>query len=387
MKKYYLLLLLFPFSGFTFEIDNNFSELHENFVFKAGEGGYFCFRTPTMVRSNQGTILAFSEGRVESSEDEGDIDIVMKRSNDNGKTWSPLQVVENDGTNPCKNQCPVVLPNGRILLVWLWNKSIPSEKDRSRRDVYFTFSDDEGVSWTKSKNITTSVYLPYWGWSGLGPCHGIVKTLEPHKGRVIIPSRHEDNIDGKSFSHIIYSDNNGETWQIGGSALRRKTTESTVVELSDGSIMLNSRNGADGQQYRMVSISKDGGESFFSTDACFVLNEPTCQGSLLRYSFNSITKKANILFSNPNSSEKSVRVNGTIRLSDDDGSTWTKSFRYSQPSPAFSGYSDIMLMPDNSAVGVLFETGRHYRKDLRNRSFCMETRGPILNNNRSYWRI
>jgi sialidase-1 len=292
MKKYYLLLLLFPFSGFTLKIDNNFSELPENFVFKAGEGGYFCFRTPTMVRSNQGTILAFSEGRVESS-------------------------------------------------------------------------DDEGVSWTKSKNITPSVYLPYWGWSGLGPCHGIVKTLEPHKGRVIIPSRHEDNIDGKSFSHIIYSDDNGETWHIGGSALRRKTTESTVVELSDGSIMLNSRNGADGQQYRMVSISKDGGESFFSTDACFVLNEPTCQGSLLRHSFNSITKKANILFSNPNSSEKSVRVNGTIRLSDDDGSTWTKSFRYSQPSPAFSGYSDIMLMPDNSAVGVLFETGRHYRKDLR----------------------
>lgn len=334
----------------------------ENFVFKSNEEGYSCFRTPTMVISKKGTILAFCEGRVDNWKDESDIDIVLKRSFDNGKTWTSLQVLENDGKNPCKNQCPVVLNNGRIVLVWLWNKAIPSEKDRTTREVYVTFSDDEGITWSKSKNITSSVYLSHWGWSGMGPCHGIVKTIEPHKGRIIIPARHEDK---RSFSHVIYSDDNGETWKIGGSALRNRTTESTVVELSDGKIMLNSRNGMDGQQYRMVSISNDGGESFTRTESCLTLNEPTCQGSLIRHSINSTTGKANILFSNPNSSDKSIRVNGTLRLSENDGETWIKSFRYSQPAPAFSGYSDLALMPYSNDIAVLFETGKHYKKNNR----------------------
>jgi len=334
----------------------------ENFVFKAGESGYFCFRAPTMVVTQRGTILAFCEGRVNSAADEGDMDIVMKRSTDNGQSWTELQVIENDGQNPCKNQCPVVLPNGRILLVWLWNKSINSERERTTREVYYTYSDDDGKTWAKSKNITASVYRPDWGWSGMGPCHGIVKTFEPHKGRIIIPSRHEEK---RSFSHVIYSDDNGETWQIGGSALRNQTTESTVVELSDGSIMLNSRNGRDGEQFRMVSLSRDGGHTFYSTTPCHQLNEPTCQGVLLRHSIHPETGKAILLFSNPDSSEKSVRVNGTIRISMDDGESWTKSYRYSPAAPAFSGYSDLALMPDGQDVAVLYESGKHYKKGLR----------------------
>lgn len=338
-----------------------FSQEPDEFVFKAGEGKYFCFRAPTMVITSKGTILAFSEGRVNDSKDEGDIDIVLKRSPDNGKTWFPLQVLENDGSNPCKNQCPVILPGGRIILVWLWNKSIPTEKERTTREVYITYSDDEGKTWSPSKKITSQVYLPNWGWSGMGPCHGIVKSQDPHKGRIIIPSRHEEK---RSFSHVIYSDDNGESWHIGGSALRNQTTESTVVELGDGSIMLNSRNGRDGEQFRMVSISRDGGETFISTKPCMDLNEPTCQGSLLKHSVNT-NGKANILFSNPNSFAKSVRVNGSIRVSTDDGETWTKSYMYSQPAPVFSGYSDLALMPNKKDIAVLYETGKHYKKGLR----------------------
>jgi sialidase-1 len=362
--KYLLLITFFAFGQIlcssaktTRQVGSFSGEL-----FRAGESGYFCFRAPSMVVTNKGVLLAFSEGRVNSEGDEGDIDIVMKRSTDNGKSWSVLQIIENDGPNPCKNQCPVVLPNGRVILVWLWNKSIDSESKRTTRDVFLTYSDDEGKTWAKSKNITSSVYRQDWGWSGMGPCHGIVKIHDPHKGRILIPSRHEEK---RSFSHVIYSDDNGENWQIGGSALRNQTTESTVVELSDGSIMLNSRNGRDGEQFRMVSISNDGGQTFISTEACLELNEPTCQGVLLRYPINYEKENSILLFSNPNSSEKSIRVNGTIRISTDDGKTWTKSILYSQPSPAFSGYSDLALMPNKRDVGVLFESGKHYKKGLR----------------------
>ena len=128
------------------------------FIFRAGENGYAVYRTPAVVVSKEGTVLAFAEGRVNNPKDEGDIDVVLKRSIDGGKTWGELQVLEDDGPNPCKNACPVVLESGRILYVWLWNESIPSEDDRTTREVYVSYSDDDGLTWSESKNITSSVY-------------------------------------------------------------------------------------------------------------------------------------------------------------------------------------------------------------------------------------
>jgi sialidase-1 len=140
------------------------------------------------------------------------------------------------------------------------------------------------------------------------------------------------------ISHVIYSDDNGETWQIGGSAPHEKTNESTIAELSNGDLMLNSRNGNKGSNdCRVVSISTDGGETFPRCYVDNILIEPGngCFGSLLNHSMNERTGRANILFSNPNDGED--RVNGTLKLSEDDGVTWVKSYRYSKPAPSFSG--------------------------------------------------
>jgi len=97
--------------------DNNGDNETIQLVFKGGTEEYACYRVCTMVYTNQGTLLAFCEGRLNNCDDEGDIDLVLKRSTNGGKTWGSLQVLENDGPNPCKNPCPVVLPSGRILLV------------------------------------------------------------------------------------------------------------------------------------------------------------------------------------------------------------------------------------------------------------------------------
>jgi len=344
--------------------ENNNTENPEyekfNFVFTSGEEGYACYRVVSMVVTQQGTVLAFCEGRVNNCDDEGDIDLVMKRSTDNGETWSPLVTLENDGLNPCKNPCPVVLPSGRILLMWCWNKSIPSEKDRTTRDVYITYSDDDGLTWAPSRNITSMVYRDNWEWYGTGPCHGFVKEREPHAGRVIIPARHEE---GRTSSHILYSDDNGETWHIGAIAFRDQTTECTAVELSNGDVMLNSRNANKEQLARVVHISSDGGETF---DKMYLDTElpdaGACQGSILKHSFNETTGKMNLLFSNPNHPD--LRVNGTLKWSEDDGENWSKSFRYSNPYPAFSGYSDIAII-NGSDVAVLFESGPSYVKGNR----------------------
>ena len=326
----------------------------------AGKEGYACYRCPTLVVSAKGTVLAFCEGRVNSHKDEDDMDVVLKRSTDGGRTWGPLQVLANDGRNPCKCQCPVVLPSGRILLVWLWNKWILSEKDRTTREVFVMHSDDDGVTWSKPRNITRSVYQPDWKWYGTGPCHAIVKRSDPHKGRIIVPARHNTKRT-HMVSHLIYSDDGGETWHIGGSVPRPQTTEGTVVELSNGDLMLNSRNQNDGETHRVVSISKDGGATFSEVWLEKALVEPRgCQASLLFHSLNPATGKGNILFSNP--ANATVRSDGTLKLSEDDGRTWTKSYRYARkPAPDFTGYSDIAVLPGGS-VGILHERG-----DLRER--------------------
>lgn len=323
--------------------------------FVARKEGYVAYRCPTLAVSAKGTVLAFCEGRVNSHKDEDDMDVVLKRSTDGGRTWGPLQVLANDGRNPCKCQCPVVLPSGRILLVWLWNKWIPSKTDRTTRDVYVMHSDDDGVTWSQPRNITTSVYQPEWKWYGTGPCHAIVKRSEPHQGRIVVPARHNTK-QTHMVSHIIHSDDNGETWQIGGSVPRPQTSECTVAELSNGDLMLNSRNQNGKEDYRVASISKDGGATFSEMWLETQLVEPRgCQGSLLFHSLNPMTGKGRIVFSNP--ANREVRADGTLKLSEDDGRTWTKSFRYAQkPAPNFTGYSDIAVMPDGS-VGILYERG------------------------------
>jgi sialidase-1 len=335
----------------------------ETAPFVSATESYFCYRAPAIAVTQRGSILVFSEGRVHHQRDEGDIDLVLKRSTDGGRTWSKQVVLENDGANPCKNPAPVVLPNGRVLLLWLWNKSIASEKDRTTREVYVTFSDDDGVTWSKSRNISSSVYGKDWRWYGIGPGHGIVKTRGPH-GRIVIPARHNARTT-RMISHIIYSGDNGESWKIGGSAPRQMTNESTVVELSNGELMLNSRNGNKGKnECRAVSLSKDGGTTFdrFYVDPALLEPGNGCQGSLLNHSMNAETGKANILFSNPNHGE--FRVNGTLKLSSDDGKTWTKSYRYSDPFPKFSGYSDLAVIR-NGSIAVVFEKGEHYDKIQR----------------------
>ena len=328
--------------------------------FESGLNGYAAFRQPALVISDKGTVLAFCQGRLDGHEDEGDIDVVLRRSFDNGKTWEKMQVIADDGKNPCKVACPVVLDSGRILLVWAWNKSIPNKEARKKlphpaRPVFLTYSDDDGKTWAKSRDISSMVYGKNWGWSGLGPCHGIVKRREPHKGRVVVAARHNvKKSGGKGVSHVIYSDDEGKTWHIGGSSLK-SCSESTVVELSNGELMLNSRNQVSKSPYRMVSLSRDGGETFYESYEEKAHIEPGgCQGSLLFHSINKITGKGNIIFSGPR--HPKWRANGCLLLSEDDGKTWKKRRRYSGKPLKFSGYSDIALINGND-IAVLFEKG------------------------------
>ena len=336
-------------------------------VFVSGEHGYQHYRIPSLLSTPKGTLLAFCEARKRPG-DAGDIDMVLKRSSDGGRTWSDQMIVWDDAGNTCGNPCPVVdEETGTIWLVMTHNLGDDKEVDiikkqsAGTRTVWVCSSQDDGLTWTKPVNITETTKDPSWGWYATGPGVGIQIKHGPHEGRMVIPSDHSyDDPEGKVRngpyeygSHIIYSDDHGKTWQRGGN-IRPKVNECQVVELADGNgtLLMNMRS-YYGRNKRTHSISYDGGITWTSPKDVEELVEPVCQASILRYQWPAKDKKGVILFLNPASSENRVRHNMMLRASFDDGKTWP-FLKSLYPGP--SAYSSLAILKDGS-IGCFYEAG------------------------------
>lgn len=328
--------------------------------------GTHTYRIPALLTTPKKTLLAFAEARREGGHDSGNIDTVVRRSEDNGETWSEEIVVFDEGDNVAGNPCPVVDEStGRIWCLHTWNDGqIPENRikagfGKDSRRVFVTYSDDDGRTWAKPKEITESVKREHWSWYATGPGAGIQLQRGKHKGRLIIPCDHKAQPKGNPqtyHSHIVYSDDHGKSWQIGAvSAVGLNECE--AVELEDGSVMLNSRNHGFDSHHRGVSISRDGGETFSSFKRDPQLIEPRCQASIRRYRWASADQPGVILFSNP---ARKWREFVMLRMSYDDGMTWPDArIVY----PYTSAYSDIAVLGDGR-IGVLYERDNATRIDL-----------------------
>ena len=328
-------------------------------VFVAGQDGYHTYRIPALVVTTNGTALAFCEGRKNSRSDTGDIDLLLKRSTDGGKTWGDQQVIWSDAENTCGNPAPVVdQTTGTIWLLMTWNDGADKEaaigyqKARDTRRVFVTHSADDGLTWTKPQEITSSVKKSDWGWYATGPGNGIQLTRGNHQGRLVIPANHSAvgaSAQMMTRSHVIFSDDHGATWQLGGIE-DEKTNESTVVELADGSLLHNMRSYHKTNR-RAVATSKDAGATWSPVKLDNALIEPVCQASILRGTWPADGTKSRILFSNPASVK---RENLTVRVSYDEGATWPVSkVIYAGP----AAYSGLTVLPDES-IACLFECGK-----------------------------
>ncbi len=325
-----------------------------NHIYKSGEDGYSCFRIPAIVATKKGTLLAIAEGRKGNCGDAGDIDLVVKSSDDGGKNWSGLRVIWNDSANTCGNPSPIVdQKSGDIILLSTWNRGTDHEKDiiagtsQDTRRVFVLSSRDNGRSWSSPSDITKAVKPENWTWYATGPGSGIQVQKGKYRGRLVVACDHIEAQTNKYFSHAVYSDDGGKTWALGGTTPQDHVNESTVAELSDGKLMLNMRNFGPVRN-RQIALSADGGASWSDLQADEDLIEPVCQGSLVRYSFR---KKTYLVFSNPAS--KTARVAMTVKLSPDDGKTWPfRKLLYAGP----SAYSNVVVLP-NGHIGCLYEAG------------------------------
>ena len=340
-------------------------------LFRADDGGYKMYRIPGVVVTKGGTVLAYCEARKTAS-DWATIDILMRRSKDHGKTWGePRKIADVPGP---KERSPVALAKKLGAKDDVTNNNPVMIADASGA-VHFLFcldyfrcfycrSDDDGKTWTKPAEITATALDPFkkhieWKAVATGPGHGI----QLKSGRLVVPvwlslgtggSGH-----GDSVSATIYSDDAGKTWKPGEVAIPNtkewaSPNECCVAELSDGNVMLNARSPSKANR-RLVTVSKDGATKWSEPKFDDALPDPVCMGSLLAVP----GPKPVLLFSNPDNLDKAGvkqppvpgtgrdRKNVTVRLSTDDGKTWTAKRTIES---GFSAYSDLARAKDGTVL-------------------------------------
>jgi sialidase-1 len=315
-------------------------------LFEAGAAGYRGYRIPALVMSTKGTLLAFCAARKELG-DWADIDIAMRRSTDGGKTWSPMKIIADRGSMTVDNPTPIVdRKTGAIHFVFQVNYA----------QVFYMRSDDDGITFSEPADITDAAHdfrrgwAPEksdskYGWSVIapGPGHGI----QLANGRLIVPVwlsphyRHRPSV-----TSTLYSDDHGKTWKAGALIPQDAAnplvnpSEHVLVELADGRVMTNLRNEGK-ERRRAVSVSPDGISNWAVPALHQELFEPVCMASLVRVG-------GRLVFANP---ATLPRNDLTIRVSEDEGRTWSRS-RLLLAGP--TGYSDMATGPDGS-VYILYE--------------------------------
>ena len=352
------------------------------------------YRIPFMATSRKGTLIAGYDVRRESSRDlQGNIDIGINRSFDGGNTWQPLQITMDKGEwgglpekyNGISDACILVDQNSDdIYIAGLWMYGVIDGNGKWRRGLtgdstvwnhqwrtrgsqpgfglketsqfLITKSSDDGATWSELINLTEMCKKKEWWLWAPAPGNGIIMD----DGTLVMPTQGRDK-DGKPFSNITWSKDNGKTWTTSDAAAEtpKGTTECAVVQLSDGSLMLNmrdNRNRSDESENngRTIAVTSDLGQTWTEHPTSRnALIEPTCMASLYKHNYTENGEaKSILLFSNPNS--KSMRDHMTIKVSFDDGKTWPKEHWILLDKGKGRGYSSLTSV-DEQHVGILYE--------------------------------
>lgn len=326
----------------------------EHVLFKGGTGGYGCYRIPALVRTAADTLLAFAEARESPScGDRGDIDLVVRRSTNDGRTWGPVRVVlsgvPGDAERPFTrgNPAPVVdRETGRVFLLSTSNEATPG----GVRLPWVQHSDDDGLTWSGARQLPVSFDGTTRGWFATGPSHGV----QLRDGRLVVGAH--QFVNNADYAGVLYSTDHGETWQASttpDSFVEGQVVpgEMSVAELANGDLYVAGRNDIATGHHRTRAISTDGGTTVSRSTPVPSLTTPNVQGAVLAL------RNGTLLFSGP--SDPVDRELMRIRYSVDDGATWGVG---GLVNTGRAGYSDLAELATGE-IGLLYEGGTNFSAD------------------------
>ncbi len=334
----------------------------------AGSGGSRAYRIPGLVTTPKGTLIAVYDIRWNGWGDlPGRIDVGCSRSEDGGRSWSPMAVIMSQGPGEGWRGDgvgdPAVLVDRErghvhVLAAWshgdrAWRGSGPGLAPEETGQLMLATSTDDGRSFGPLRNLTRMVKDPDWSYLLQGPGRGITMA----DGRLVFPAQYQLSPgEGRTpHSTVLVSADGGETWSIGVGA-RADTTEAAVVELADGELMLNMRDNRGGS--RAVHTSVDGGATWQAHGSSrSALTEPVCMASLIHVG-RELTGEADgrLPCSNP-AVPAAPRRRMTIRASSDGGASWPEERWLLLDEGKSAGYS-CLTMIDGATVGILYEGSR-----------------------------
>ncbi|MDQ0032009.1 sialidase family protein [Arthrobacter bambusae] len=333
-----------------------------------GTGGYRQYRIPALAVSTAGTVLAAYDGRPNLDDLPNPIDLLLRRSTDNGRSWEEQRVVRS-GPGLHGYGDPSLLVDTVTARIFMFHAAGTHagffeavgglEPDDDVQHCDLSFSDDDGITW-QHRRLTDQLKLGRGagdrGITGVFAAagQGIQMHTGPFAGRLV--QQFVVLVDGEIMAASAYSDDHGESWilgsLIGKNADGIGPNENKVACLDDGRLLLHSR----ATPRRLAAISHDGGETWSRLEAVEDLPDPSDNGSLVR--FDGLPNVASLAgpatngwLLASNNQDTSLRRNTVLSLSPDNGDSWPAKLVLCEGS---SAYSTVARLPDGN-IGVLYE--------------------------------
>ena len=334
-------------------------------VFPLKEGNDY-YRIPTLVQLTNGDLLAFADRRIGSIGDlPNTIEVVYKRSKDNGKTWSAARLVSPKCTSKANSHGDAGFILDRktgniICVVAAGNGFLYSTPDKPIR-IKIIKSKDNGETWSEPVDITPQIYgsackdTVRKNWYGVFAASG--NGVQLRNGRMLFVLNVREAKAKELFirNYVMYSDDGGDTWNVSKNAPQsdKSGDEAKIVELNDGTLLMAIR--AKDIYQRRLAKSTDNGETWGPAVFRSDLPSSASNGDIIYYTstLNGFDKNRIItMFDSVPYTEATPPGSPKLYWSYDEGKTWKGFLIHS----GNAGYSSLAILKDGS-IGILAEIG------------------------------
>lgn len=334
--------------------------IERTLLFDMGDAGSRFYRIPALITAADGSLIAIADKRWDKINDlPAHIDVIARRSTDMGKTWSEPVIIAGKNTDEGFGDPAIVLDkkSGALICIFAAGNGLWQSDRENRMRIHTSKSMDNGQTWSHPRDITSQIYgkgcpdASRANWYGAFAASG--RALQLNDGRILfaVAARLTSDWGGRLSNYACYSDDGGETWSVSENAADLNGDEAKLMELDNGDLVMSIRNRDKGT--RKFCISKDRGATWGKSYLQADMNDPACNGDIIRYSsVKEGADKNRILHSIPD--DPAIRQNVSVLLSYDEGKTWPVKKTIS---PGLSAYSSMAILPDGT-IGIIVEEGK-----------------------------